>query len=226
MLPGPGEKAHYVAAMFGRIAARYDLMNTLMTLGQDARWRRVLADALPRTGLVLDLGTGTGRLAQAIADRDPRVRLVAADFTLRMLQVAPAELRRVAADAQQLPFRDGQFEAVASGFLVRNLADIDRGLREQMRVLKSGGTLAILETTPGPTGPLRHLYRLYFRSIVPLIGAVVAGDASAYTYLPESTLAFLEPSRLAAELRAHGFQAVRTVPLMLGCVAVTVATKR
>lgn len=212
--------------MFGRIARRYDLMNTLLTLGQDARWRRLVADSLPAGGgAVLDLGSGTGRLAQAIAERDARFQVVAADFSLPMLRVAPAALRRVAADAQRLPFRDGQFEAVVSGFLVRNLADFDLGLKEQIRVIKPGGTVVILETTPGPRGLLRPLYRLYFRYVVPLLGSLIAGDASAYTYLPESTLAFLEPSRLAAQLRAHGVQDVQTLPLMLGCVAVTVGTR-
>ncbi len=224
VLPGPSDKARYVAAMFGRIATRYDLMNSLMTLGQDARWRRALAARLPPGGLVLDLGSGTGRLGQAIAERDSRFRVVAADFTLPMLRVAPVGLRRVAADAQRLPFRDAQFDAVVSGFLVRNLADIELGLREQMRVLRPGGSLAILETTPGPTGLPRALYRLYFRYLVPLVGGLIAGDATAYTYLPESTLAFLEPSRLAALLRAYGLENVRTTPLMLGSVAVSVGS--
>ncbi len=211
--------------MFGRIAGRYDLMNTVMTLGQDARWRRMLAAALPPHGRVLDVGSGTGRLAQAIAERDSGFRVVAADFSEPMLRVAPPQLRRVGADAQQLPFGDEQFDAVVSGFLVRNLADINLGLSEQLRVLKPGGTLAILETTPGPAGLLRPVYRLYFRSLVPRIGARIAGDASAYTYLPESTLAFLEPSRLATLLRSYGLQEVSTFPLMLGCVAITLATK-
>lgn len=212
--------------MFGRIARRYDVMNTLMTLGQDARWRRMLAACLPPHGLVLDLGSGTGRLGQAIAQRDAGFRVVAADFSEPMLRVAAPELRRVAADALKLPFADCQFDAVVSGFLVRNVADLDLGLSEQLRVLKPGGTLAILETTPGPPGLLRPLYRLYFRSLVPLIGGLIAGDASAYTYLPESTLAFVDPSRLAALLRTRGLYDISSLPLMLGCVAITRATKR
>ena len=212
--------------MFGRIAARYDLMNTLMTLGQDARWRRVVAECVPAgDGTVLDVGSGTGRLAQAVRDRHARANVVTSDFSLPMLRRASRELRRVGADAMQLPFSDNQFDAVVSGFVVRNLADIKAGLQEQTRVLKPGGRLVILETTPGPTGRmLRPVYRLYFRYVVPLLGGLIAGDPSAYTYLPESTLAFVEPTRLAQLLRAQGLQNVRTLPLMFGCVAVTTGT--
>jgi demethylmenaquinone methyltransferase / 2-methoxy-6-polyprenyl-1,4-benzoquinol methylase len=228
VLPPAADKPSYVAAMFGRIAPRYDVMNKLITLGQDARWRRRVAESLPRldSGRVLDIGSGTGRLAEAIRASHARMRVVAADFTLAMLRIAPENLARVAADALRLPFRDAEFDAVVSGFLIRNLADIDQGLAEQLRVLRPGGMLAVLETTPGPAGPLRPFYRLYFRRAVPLLGKVIAGDASAYTYLPESTLAFLRPARLAARLRDMGLVDVRTTPLMLGCVAITVGYKR
>jgi demethylmenaquinone methyltransferase/2-methoxy-6-polyprenyl-1,4-benzoquinol methylase len=131
----------------------------------------------------------------------------------------------VAADAVQLPFADAQFDVVVSAFVVRNLVDVGRGIAEQTRVLRPGGRLAVLETTPGPKGVLRPFFRLYFRQVVPLLGRVVAGDASAYTYLPESTLAFLEPARLADVLRHGGLVDVRVRRLMLGCVAVTVGRK-
>jgi demethylmenaquinone methyltransferase/2-methoxy-6-polyprenyl-1,4-benzoquinol methylase len=125
-----------------------------------------------------------------------------------------------------LPFADAEFDAVVSGFVVRNLADVEQGLGEQLRVLRPGGMLIVLETTPGPGSRLlRPLYRLYFRHAVPLLGGLIAGDASAYTYLPESTLAFLEPARLAAAFRASGLVDVHTIRLMLGCVAITLGTK-
>jgi demethylmenaquinone methyltransferase/2-methoxy-6-polyprenyl-1,4-benzoquinol methylase len=215
--------------MFGRIALRYDLMNTVMTLGQDARWRRAVADALDglaEDARILDVGTGTVRLAQAVSERHPGAQVVGADFTLPMLRRAPPELGRTAADALKLPFRDGQFDAVISGFLVRNLADLERGLAEQVRVLRPGGALAILETTPGPSRwPLSTLYRLYFRQVVPLIGRLIAGDAAAYTYLPESTLRFTEPDRLADLLRRYGLVEIRIRRLALGCVAITTGRK-
>jgi demethylmenaquinone methyltransferase / 2-methoxy-6-polyprenyl-1,4-benzoquinol methylase len=216
--------------MFGRIARRYDLMNTLITLGQDARWRGHVAralDGLPENADVLDLGSGTGRLARAIQERHSRWRVVGADFTLPMLAAAPRDLSRVAADAQRLPFRDRQFDAVVSGFLVRNLADLERGLAEQVRVLRPGGTLGILETTPGPSfRPIAAVYRLYFRVLVPLLGKLIAGDAAAYTYLPESTLRFLQPARLAELLGRYDIVDVRVRMLSLGTVAITTGRKR
>jgi demethylmenaquinone methyltransferase/2-methoxy-6-polyprenyl-1,4-benzoquinol methylase len=228
ILPRAADKPRFVAAMFGRIAPRYDLMNTLITFGQDARWRRSVARALASLGpgaRVLDVGTGTGRLGLAVRDVGPTRRLVGVDFTFEMLRQASSRLEVAAADAQRLPFSDRQFDAVVSGFLVRNLDDIQRGLQEQVRVLRPGGVLVVLETTPGPTGWLRPLYRVYFRRIVPLLGNAIAGDASAYTYLPESSLAFLEPGRLAALLQTCGLEHVRIRDLMLGCVALTVGYK-
>jgi demethylmenaquinone methyltransferase/2-methoxy-6-polyprenyl-1,4-benzoquinol methylase len=215
--------------MFGRIAARYDLLNTLITFGLDARWRRAVADSLAGVGAsarVLDVGTGTGRLARALQDGLPDARVVGMDFALPMLRHAPAGLRLAAADALRLPCADDQFDAVVSGFVVRNLADLERGLAEQVRVLRPGGLLIILETTPGPRlWPLSALYRLYFRRLVPLLGGLLAGDASAYTYLPESTLRFVEPGRLVDLLRGFGLRDVGFRGFALGSVAITSGRK-
>ena len=137
-----------------------------------------------------------------------------------MLRAAPPGLRLAAADALRLPFPENQFDAIVSAFVVRNLADVPQGVTEQVRVLRPGGRLVVLETTPGPPGVLRPLYRLYFRRVVPLLGRLIAGDGSAYTYLPESTLAFLEPTRLAELLRQQGLIEVRVRRLALGCIAV------
>lgn len=229
-LPSVQDKPRYVAAMFARIAPRYDLMNTLMTGGQDARWRRLVAESLALENTaqvsVLDVGTGTGKLAKAVVKAIPRARVVGVDFTLPMLRHAPQhDLLFAGADALHLPFADGQFDAVVSGFVVRNLADVPAGIVEQVRVLQPGGQLVILETTPGPPNLLRPLFRLYFRYLVPLLGQLIAGDESAYTYLPESTLAFLEPDRLAAVLRHSGLVDVQVRRFGFGSVAVTVARK-
>jgi demethylmenaquinone methyltransferase/2-methoxy-6-polyprenyl-1,4-benzoquinol methylase len=207
--------------MFGRIAARYDLMNTLMTFGQDRGWRTAVAELVPDSQTVLDVGTGTGRLAQAVVDAHPSARVIGVDFTQAMLRRAPRQLQVARADALQLPFENEEFDAVVSAFLLRNVADVSQAIAEQVRVLRPGGVLAILETTPGPIGVLRPGYRLYFRHMVPLMGNLIAGDASAYTYLPESTLSFVEPARLVHLLRDHGLPEVRTRRLGLGSVAIT-----
>jgi demethylmenaquinone methyltransferase / 2-methoxy-6-polyprenyl-1,4-benzoquinol methylase len=228
ILPATADKPRFVSEMFARIAPRYDLMNTLMTFGQDARWRRMVADLLSGLGpqgSVLDVGTGTGRLAQAVLEARPGAFVVGVDFTLDMLRRAPSHLHLAAGDALRLPFADGQFDAVISGFVVRNLANLSEGVQEQVRVLRPGGLLLILETTPGPPGLLNRPYRFYFRRVVPLLGRAIAGDASAYMYLPESTLAFLEPARLAQLLREHGLGEVQTRRLALGSVAVTLGRK-
>jgi demethylmenaquinone methyltransferase / 2-methoxy-6-polyprenyl-1,4-benzoquinol methylase len=228
VLPTQADKPRYVAAMFGRIARRYDLMNTLMTAGHDRRWRQLVSEVAVSGSpeRVLDVGTGTGRLGDAIRKANPHAQVVGIDFTQEMLRFAPRAIRPTRADALHLPFGDEQFDVVVSAFLVRNLADVSRGVAEQVRVLRHGGRLVVLETTPGPSNPvLRPLVRLYFRGIVPLLGGLIAGDPSAYTYLPESTQAFLEPARLAHILSACGLCEVTVRRLALGSVALTAGRK-
>jgi demethylmenaquinone methyltransferase / 2-methoxy-6-polyprenyl-1,4-benzoquinol methylase len=231
-LPPVAEKPRYVASMFGRIAGRYDLMNTLMTGGQDRAWRRAVAaevfglpGSIRRPMSILDVGTGTGKLARAVLNARPGARVVGVDFSDAMLRMAPRGLPLAAGDALRLPFADGQFDAVVSGFVMRNLADLEAGIQEQVRVLRGGGRLVILETTPGPPGLLRPLFSIYFRGCVPLLGRLIAGDASAYTYLPASTLAFVDPDRLAGVLREHGLVDVHVRRLALGTIGLTSAHK-
>jgi demethylmenaquinone methyltransferase / 2-methoxy-6-polyprenyl-1,4-benzoquinol methylase len=231
-LPTAAEKPTYVKAMFGRIARRYDLLNTLMTGGQDARWRREVAAAarLPPGGLALDVGTGTAKLAQALASAMPGGRVVGVDFVPAMLLAGRRRLRGrpvalVVGDATRLPFADARFDAVASGFLVRNLADLAGGLREQARLVKPGGRLVVLEVTPRPTALVRPLFWLYFRGLVPLLGGLLAGDRAAYTYLPVSTAAFATPEHVAGLLRAAGLHDVAVRRLALGSVALISATR-
>ena len=236
ILPGVAEKPRYVSEMFGRIAARYDLMNSLMTAGLDRRWRQRVAEetvgamrsrATPgRAPRVLDVGTGTGKLAATIQRAAPEASVVGVDFAAPMLRAARESLAGAQADGLRLPFADMSFDAVVSAFVVRNLADAEAGIVESIRVLRPHGRLVILETTPGPPGLLRAPYRLYFRWLVPLIGGLIAGDPRAYTYLPESTLAFFEPAHLANILRRHDLVDVQSTPLALGAVAITAGTRR
>ena len=221
------ERAETVQAMFTRIAHRYDLMNRLMTAGQDIRWRReVMRRAnVPPDGLVLDLGAGTGDLAREALWQYPTCRPVAADFTLEMMRVGrkTADLPGLdwsAADAGRLPFRDGTFDAVVSGFLLRNVVDLRQSLSEQYRVLKHGGRIVTLDTTPPPPTPLAPLIRFHLHTIIPALGHMITGQADAYHYLPDSTESFLEPEQLAARLAAVGFRAAGFKRLMFGTIAI------
>jgi demethylmenaquinone methyltransferase/2-methoxy-6-polyprenyl-1,4-benzoquinol methylase len=223
----PELRAEQVRAMFARIARRYDLLNRLMTFGRDRAWRReaVARLELPGSGRILDLGTGTGELASACRQTHPGAQVVACDFTCEMMILGKARERggKIAwamADAGSLPFADETFDAVVSGFLLRNVADLDRVLREQVRVLKPGGRLAALDTTPPSPGPLAPLVRFHLRRVIPALGRLIAGDAPAYRYLPASTEAFADAETLAASLHAAGLAGVGFVRRMLGAIAI------
>jgi demethylmenaquinone methyltransferase/2-methoxy-6-polyprenyl-1,4-benzoquinol methylase len=225
-----------VAQMFGRIAARYDLLNTLMTFGMDASWRQraVAAAALPSDGRALDVGTGTGSLALALAEALPAARVVGIDFTAPMLARAPRRAaeaglaRRLGValgDALRLPFADDTFDAVTSAFVVRNVADHHQFFAEQRRVLRPGGRLVCLELTQARLLGFRWLFRQYFHHWVPLLGGLVAGDAAAYTYLPESVDRFPSPRALADVMREAGLRGVDHELLGFGTVALHVAVR-
>lgn len=223
-----------VSAMFTRIAGRYDLMNSLMTGGRHHAWRglvaRVAASAPP--GPVLDLATGTADLALAIRAVAGERLVVGADFSQGMLAEARTKLGRrgerrvplLAADAHRLPFPDGAFACVTSAFLMRNLEDLRAGLREMRRVTRPGGRVLSLDITrPGVPG-WDALFALYFERVVPAVGALVAGDRAAYTYLPDSVRRFLSPRELAAVMAAAGLHDVGYRRLALGTIAIHCAT--
>jgi demethylmenaquinone methyltransferase/2-methoxy-6-polyprenyl-1,4-benzoquinol methylase len=220
--------------MFTRIAGRYDLMNSLMTGGRHHAWRRLVARAVAAAppGAVLDLATGTADLALAIREADPRRLVVGADFAEGMLARARVKLRGrgerrvplVAADALALPFRDDTFAAVTSAFLLRNLEDLERGLREMRRVTRPGGLVITLDIVRPDMPVWGSLFALYFHRVVPAVGALVAGDRSAYTYLPDSVERFVTPAALARLMTDAGLRDVGYRRLALGTIAVHTAT--
>ena len=223
------ERATYVRGMFDRVARRYNLMNRLMTGGQDLRWRRfVVQQARLQPGdRLLDLATGTGDIGFEALKAVAGVRVVGADFSLGMMQVGKAlpmgdRMAWTGADALQLPFPDASFNAVTSGYLVRNVIDIPRTLEEQLRVLKPGGRIVILDSSPPPANLLRPFIEIHLRYIIPLLGRVIAGKqaADAYQYLPSSTQAFKTPDELAEIMRAAGVRQVEYRTFMFGTMAV------
>lgn len=221
------ERARYVQSMFGRIAGRYDLMNRLMTAGQDAGWRRLAIDLarLPPAGRLLDLGTGTGDLALEALGRDASLTAVGGDFTLEMMRVGQRRsggelVRWAAVDALNLPWGDGQFDAVTSGYLMRNVVDVSRAWAEQYRVLKPAGRVVCLDTTPPARNALRPFINFHLHVVIPLLGRLVAGASDAYTYLPDSTEQFLPAEDLARGITAAGFRDVHFQRLMFGTMAV------
>jgi demethylmenaquinone methyltransferase / 2-methoxy-6-polyprenyl-1,4-benzoquinol methylase len=221
------ERASYVQGMFGRIAHRYDLMNRLMTAGQDVRWRReVIRKAeLPSGAFVLDLGAGTGDLAREALMQRPDCWPVAADFTEKMMRVGQQRaghprLDWSSADALQLPFPPDTFHAVVSGFLLRNVVDLERAIQEQYRVLKPGGWLVALDTTRPASNLLSPFVGFHLHTVIPALGRLVTGEGDAYNYLPDTTEGFLAAESLAALLAEGGFEAVGFKRFMLGTVAI------
>jgi demethylmenaquinone methyltransferase / 2-methoxy-6-polyprenyl-1,4-benzoquinol methylase len=221
------ERGRAVQTMFAQIAPRYDLMNRLMTFGQDVRWRREVIQLarLASGGWLLDLGAGTGDLAGEALRQCPGVKVTAADFTLQMMIAGQAHYDGAliswnAADAQMLPYPDQCFDAVVSGFLLRNVADLPRSLGEQHRVLKPGGRIVALDTTPPSNNLLAPFIRFQLHTVIPTLGRLVAGHSEAYHYLPDTTENFLEAGRLAGELEAAGFHQVSYTRRMFGTIAI------
>ncbi len=217
--------------MFGRIVPRYDLLNRLMSLGMDGGWRRAAAAAARPAGAhALDLGTGTGDLAQELR-RQGAAHVVGADFSAAMLAAARTKVTSSAqaswalADALRLPFPEETFDCVTNAFLLRNLADLGAGLAEMARVLKPDGRLVCLDMTPPPPGPFGALYRLYFDRLMPPIAGALSGDSAAYRYLPNSLKGFPNAPELAALLSEVGLTQVRTLRLGGGTVALHRARK-
>jgi demethylmenaquinone methyltransferase/2-methoxy-6-polyprenyl-1,4-benzoquinol methylase len=219
-----------VTAMFDEIAPVYDRLNTVMTLGRDAGWRRAAADAagLLPGGAAIDVAAGTGKLAAELADRvGPFGRVLAVDLSAGMIERARAVLPDLVqlefreADALDLPARDGEFDAATIAFGLRNLADFGAGFREMRRVVRPGGRVVCLELTHPRPGAWGRAFRAGFRRLAPLAGRI-AGRSSRYVYLPESLDGFPDAAGLAATMRSAGLRDVTVRRLGLGSVALHV----
>jgi len=228
------QRAQYVQGMFTRIASQYDLMNRLMTFGQDALWRKEVirrAGLSQKTGRILDLGGGTGDLGFETLRQHPAAFPIEADFTLEMLRVGQqrADLQFSnptplivwsAADALNLPFPSETFDAVVSGFLMRNVVDLPRAFEEQHRVLKPDGRIVVLDTTRPRSSILAPLVRFHMHTVIPLLGRMISGQDDAYEYLPDSSEAFLSAEALAARLVEAGFRKIAFKRLNFGTIAI------
>jgi len=220
-------RTYLVREMFARISRRYDLLNRLMTFGQDLRWRRQAVGKLLRSNSkrLIDVGAGTGDLSLEILRRLPDAMVVAVDFTPEMIAIGRSRegasaVHWVLADARHLPFAANAFDGAISAFLVRNLDDVDRALEEQERVLRCGGTIVILEAVAPKSGRRHPILEVYFISIIPLLGRLVAGDAAAYNYLPASMDSFLSAEELAEHMQRVGYDNVAMMRRMFGTIAI------
>jgi demethylmenaquinone methyltransferase/2-methoxy-6-polyprenyl-1,4-benzoquinol methylase len=225
-LPQGGEKRVAVETMFDRIAPRYDLVNRVISLGQDRRWRRHTVSALRLApgATVVDIGCGTGDLCDELVAAGHRP--VGVDVSAGMLAAAHTTAPLVRADALTLPVRDGEVDGVVTGFALRNLVDLDRFFAECARVVRPGGRVVALETAE-PASPLARVgHHVWFRHVVPFLGARLSHDADAYRYLPRSS-AYLPPTHeLLALVGAAGFASVERQTFTAGAVQLITGTRR
>ena len=221
------ERSRYVQNMFARLAPRYDLMNRLMTGGQDTRWRRIVIERaqIPEKGKLLDIATGTGDIAQEGLNQSTGITSVGGDFSLEMMKIGRMKRNRqnilwVAADTLTLPFSADSFDAVTSGFLMRNAIDVPGAIEEQVRVTTPGGRVVILESSPPKENFLRPFIRFHLNTIIPTLGQLVTGHGDAYRYLPDSTQQFQDPETLADLMRRSGLEEVFFELFMFGTIAI------
>lgn len=237
MPPEPGDPRPGSGEMFDRIAHRYDLLNRLLSLGVDQRWRRRTVRSLALNGRpdaeVLDLATGTGDLAIQIARRHPGVRVVGVDPAERMLAVARPKIERAGlydrvrlfpGDAESIPFPDASFDGVTIAFGIRNVPDRARGLREMRRVTRPGGRVAILELSEPRGGLLGRVARFHVHTLVPRIGALLSGERE-YRYLQTSIAAFPPAPEFADMMRDAGLDVIRVDRLTFGVAHLYVAER-
>ncbi len=229
-------KKQQVSSMFDRIAPYYDLLNRVLSLGIDTRWRRKLVRkiAAQKPGQVLDVATGTGDVALEIHRQLPDSLITGADISEEMLEIGrkkvakkglTAQIRLQAGDSENLPFPDNTFDAITVAFGVRNFEDLDLGLKEMNRVLKKGGKLVVLEFSKPVSFPFKQMYNAYFRYVLPVIGRLTSKDPRAYSYLYESVQAFPDGEDFMRILKNNGYKTLENIPLTFGICTIYLAEK-
>ncbi len=218
------QKKEYIQKMFAGISRRYDLLNRLLSLGQDKYWRRFAAALLP-PGCILDVCSGTGDVAIEVSKKND---VIASDFCVEMLELCAGKIKKknlgnircIQNDAENLPFRDETFSGAIVAFGIRNVADIKKALSEMRRVVKKGGKVVVLEFSQPENKVFRWVYYLYFQKILPFIGAAVSKKKGAYSYLPSSVMAFPDRNEFAGLMKDVGLADIEFYDLTFGIVTV------
>jgi demethylmenaquinone methyltransferase/2-methoxy-6-polyprenyl-1,4-benzoquinol methylase len=229
-------KKEQVADMFNNIASKYDFLNHLLSLGIDKGWRAKAIKSIESIApqKILDVATGTGDLAIAAAKKISNSTVVGIDIAAQMLEVGKvkiddknlsARIEMIVGDSEALPYEDNHFDAVLCAYGVRNFQDLPKGLNEMCRVMRTGGRLAILEFSQPKTFPIKQVFALYFKYIMPLFGKMVSKHSTAYNYLPESVMAFPEGQDFCNILTQCGFKNVQSRPLSFGITSLYTAEK-
>ena len=221
-----GSKKEQVAAMFNSISRRYDFLNHFLSMGIDILWRkkaiRQLRDLEPK--MILDVATGTGDLAIEALKLNPD-KVIGVDISQGMLDMGNKKLQKLGltdrielqmGDSEQLLFDDNKFDAAVVAFGVRNFQDLEQGVADMHRVIRTGGKLVVLEFSQPTNFPMKQLYGFYFNVILPLIGRFVSSDNAAYTYLPESVAKFPYGDQFTDLLKKIGFKETKCIPLTFG----------
>ena len=227
-------KKKQVTKMFDNIAGSYDFLNHTLSLGMDNIWRKIAIKELSnKPSTILDIATGTADFAIS-ASKYTNATITGIDISQGMLDVGVEKITKKGltnriqlqlADSENLPFQDNSYDAITAGFGVRNFEDLNKGLSEMYRTLKSGGKVAILEPSEPTNFPLKQFYNLYFHHILPFIGGIVSKDKNAYTYLPDSVSAFPSGKDFLTELDKVGFKESKHIPLTFGIVSLYIAIK-
>jgi len=228
-------KKDQVALMFDNISHHYDFLNHFLSLGIDIQWRkraiRLLREYKPRR--ILDIATGTGDFAIQALRLNPE-KVIGVDISKGMLEKGKAKIKKkeleqkidlIYGDSENLQFEDNKFDAIIVAFGVRNFQNLDQGLSEMLRVLNSGGAVAILEFSKPGRFPFKQVYDFYFKNILPFIGKKISKDHAAYTYLPESVQAFPEGDDFLTVLKKVGFKKTKCLPLTFGISSIYLAEK-